>query len=452
MDLPRRETVVLDWGVAAVVIAAGVLLGLAAAAVPAIWAARVSLSSLISGMAVRGGASSGRMRRSLIVAQVALSLVLLSAGALVVRSFQQLLAADPGFRPSGALTFGLDLDDSIFPRDADSFAFQDSLETALRSIPGVAGAGAAHRLPMSGGANITQNSIPGAPGNAGGDQDMALVERVYTRPGYVEAMGIRLMAGRVFEEARREGVREVLIDQYLAKQFFPGSNPIGATLLEYHHEDRPMTVVGVIRQARLYNLHKDGRPQIFVRAEDYTNIRPQYYVVRSGLDARALIPDVLATIRRVDRRVPVYAVRTMDEIVAEARSRERISAVMVAGLALGALLLVAMGLFGMVSGSVARRGGELAVRMALGATHHRVIRLVVGESGRLIMLGLLLGIPGIYISGRTLQGFLIGVSPFDLPTLAAAATGLVAISLLACCLAARRITSIEPDRLLREGS
>jgi putative ABC transport system permease protein len=141
----------------------------------------------------------------------------------------------------------------------------------------------------------------------------------------------------------------------------------------------------------------------------------------------------------------------MDEIVADARSRERISAVLLAGLAVGALLLVSMGLFGMISGSVTRRRGELAVRLALGATHRRVIRLVVSEGVRLITLGLMIGIPGIYMAGEAIQGFLICVSPFDVPTLTIVAIGLITIGLFACYMAARRVTAIDPDRLLREG-
>jgi putative ABC transport system permease protein len=142
---------------------------------------------------------------------------------------------------------------------------------------------------------------------------------------------------------------------------------------------------------------------------------------------------------------------TMDDIVADARSRERVSAALIASLALGALLLVAMGLFGMISGSVARRRGELAVRIALGATHHRVIRLVVGEGARLVVLGCLIGIPGVYVAGEALRGLLIGISPFDASTLIAVGAGLVAVALVACYLAARRVTTIDPERLLREG-
>jgi ABC-type antimicrobial peptide transport system permease subunit len=214
-----------------------------------------------------------------------------------------------------------------------------------------------------------------------------------------------------------------------------------------------VTIVGVVDQARLYDLHQDGRPQLFVRSEDYAEPgrRPALYVVRTDSDPYALMPEIRSIIRNIDRRVPVSDVRTLDEIVAQSRSRERTGAAMIAGLALGALLLVAMGLFGMISGSVARRGGELAVRLALGATHASVIRLVVGEGARLIAFGLIIGIPGIYMSSEGLKGFLIGVSPFDVPTLTIVALGLPAIALLACYLGARRATVIEPCRLLREG-
>lgn len=260
-------------------------------------------------------------------------------------------------------------------------------------------------------------------------------------------MGMRLLAGRDFEESRREGVREVLIDQYLAKQFFPNLSPIGATVEDY---DEKFTIVGV-QQARMHDLYKDGRSQIFHRADEYPQVAYLFYVIRTDRDPHALISETRSVIRQIERRIPVSMMLTMNEIVADARSRERISAVLTASLALGALLLVSMGLFGMISGSVARRRGELAVRMALGATHHSVIRLVVGEGARLILLGLLIGVPGIYLAGEAIRGFLIQVSPFDGPTLVAVVSGLVAVALLACYLAARRVTTINPEQLLREG-
>ena len=188
-----------------------------------------------------------------------------------------------------------------------------------------------------------------------------------------------------------------------------------------------------------------------VRVEDYNNRQTSYYVMRTTTDPHALIPEVRKTISRLNPEVPISEVRTMEEIVAERSSRERISALMISGLALGALLLVSMGLFGMISGSVARRRGELAVRMALGATHGGAIRLVVREGAQLIAFGLILAIPGIDIAGRALQSLLIGVSPFDIRTIGAVAIALASVALLACYLAARRVTTIDLEDLLREG-
>jgi putative ABC transport system permease protein len=455
LDLPRRETIALDWRIAVVVILAGTVLGLMAATVPAAWSARVSLASLISGTAVRGGASSGRMRRSLIVVQVALSIVLLSAGGLVVRSFEQLLAAKPGFKPEGVLT--LRLSTRVLTKPEDVLAFHERTTSALRTLPGVTAVSATTDLPLSDSAtgSIATISFPGAPGNTGqiqdGVQDGAIVDMVFTHAGYVETMGIPLLTGRSFEQARHEGVHEALIDRHLAEQFFPNGNPIGATLKFGRKSEESATVVGVIEQARLHRLYQDGRPQVLVRAEDFPIDGYRFYVIRTNGDPRALISEARGIIRQIERRIPVSMFRTMDEIVADARSRERISAVLIGSLALGALLLVAMGLFGMISGSVARRRGELAVRLALGATHGRIIRLVVSEGARLVAIGLLIAVPGIYMAGEALRGFLIGVSPFDGPTLVGVAGGLVAVALLACYLAARRVTTIAPERLLREG-
>lgn len=447
MDLPRRETLALDWNIAMVVIVVGVLLGFVASIMPAVWASRVSLASLVSTSAVRGSAGSSRMRRGLVVVQVSLSLVLLSAGGLVVRSFERLLAADPGFKPEGVLTFSLGLNEFDAPRDA--FPFLDRVDAAIRALPGVAAVSATTRLPLAGQENVPVISIPGAPGNTGDPKrDRRTVARVFIRAGYVKAMGMRLIEGRDLEETRRDGVHEALIDRHLAQQFFPKSSPLGATV---RNGDDSMTIVGVVDQARLSDLHTDDEnPHLMVRADDYRR-PPSYYVVRTGRDPLSLMPEIRTAIRQIDRRIPLSEVRTMNDIVAEARSEVRMSAVLIAALALGALLLVAMGLFGVISGSVARRRGELAVRLALGATHGRVIRLVVVEGLRLVALGVLLGLPGIYIAGQAIRGLLIDVSPFDTPTLTAVAVGLFAVGLVACYLAARRVTAIEPERLLREG-
>ncbi len=447
-DLPRRETISLDWKIGLVVVAVGVVLGLVAAVMPALWAARVSLASLVSSSAVRGNAGSSRMRRALIVVQVALSLVLLSTGGLAVRSFERLLRADPGFNAEGVLTFNLGL--GVFDEAEDWFAFQDRADAAIRALPGVTALSSTNRLPLAGLVEVPVIRMPGAPGNTGDpERDSRTAAQLFVRPGYVKAIGMRLLEGRDFVDPRRENVREALIDRHLAQQFFPNGSPLGAPIVI--GGSPAMTIVGVVDQARLSNIHSDDRnPHIITRAEDYGR-RPVYYVVRTERNPIALVPEIRAAIRQIDRRVSVSEVRTMKDIVDEELSEQRISAVMIAGLALGALLLVAMGLFGVISGAVARRRGELAVRLALGATHDRVIRLVVVEGLRLVALGLLLGIPGIYMSGQAIRGLLIEISPFDTSTLAAVVIVFFAVAFIACYLAARRITSIEPELLLREG-
>lgn len=448
LDLPRREAVAMDWAVGSVVVGVGGLLGLLAAIVPATWATRASLSSLLARAAVRGGGGHGRLGRGMIVAQVALSLILLSTGGLVVRSLERLLRADPGFRPDGVLTMLIRTPPEFFPGPGDVIGFQDRVVGALAAIPGVIGASATSGLPLSAYTSQSTITIPGAPGNTGDPaQDGPVVDVVGMRAGYVGLMGMRLLAGRDLAEARREGVREALIDQHLARRFFPDGNPLGATI-PYGHDS--LTIVGVVRQARLYGLQQDGRPQILVRAEDW-GYRPLFYVVRTTRDPRALIPEARAAIRRFERRVAVGNLRTMDEILGDALRPQQTSAVLIAGLALGALLLAAMGLFGVISGSVTRRRHELAVRMALGADYGRALRLVLREGALLVGIGMLIGLPGIYAAGRLVRALLVEVSPSDPLTLAVVALGLALVSMTACYVPARQVLRIEPATSLREG-
>jgi putative ABC transport system permease protein len=448
LDFPRREAIAIDWGIASVVIAVGGLLGLLAAAAPATWAARASLSSLLAASAVRGGGGGrGRLRRGMIVAQVALSLVLLGSGGLVVRSFDILLRADPGFRPDGVLTIRVRTPPEFYPQPHDVIGFHDRIQSALAAIPGVMGASAASALPLTAGASQDRIRIPGAPGNSGDpERDLELVDVIGVRAGYVEVMGMRLVAGRTFEAARRDGVLEAIIDRSLAKRFFPDHDPLGAAIA---NNKKLITIVGVVEQARLYDVHQDGRPQMIVRTDDW-GYRPLFYAIRTARDPHALLPDVRAAVRRVDSRVAVGDVRTMDEIVGEVVRQHRASAALTTAFALGALLLASMGLFSVVSGAVTRRRHELAVRLALGADHRRVLRLVLGEGALLVGIGVLIGLPGIYGAGRLIRGVLVGVSPSDPLTLGAVALGLLLVTMATCYVPARRALGIDPAQLLRE--
>ena len=402
LDFPRRDTIAADWTTGAVMIALGATLGLLAGAAPAAWAARATLSSLLAASAVRGGGGHTRMRRALVVTQVAITLVLLGSGGLVVRSVERLLRADPGFNADGVLTFRVRSPPEFFPRPVDLVGFQDRVERELRAIPGVTNASATSVLPLTGSAVTTTIRIAGAPGSTGSDdRDSPLVDLIGTRATYVPTMGMRVIAGRAFDPVRQDGRQEALIDQRQAERFFPGANPIGAKIardgrrVSTTFTPAPadgLTIVGVVQQARLGDVHEDGRPQLYVRTEDW-GFRPLSFVVRTGRDPDAIVPEARAALRRADPRVAMGDVRSMAQIVADKHRQPRTSAVVVASFALGALLLAAMGLFGIVSNAVARRRHEMAVRLALGADHGRILRLILGEGAALVGFGVLLGVP-----------------------------------------------------------
>jgi putative ABC transport system permease protein len=448
LDMPRRDAIAVDWQTALVVMAVGGLMGLVAATAPAAWAARVSLASLLHSAAVRGGGGGhGTMRRGMVVLQVALSLVLLTAGGLVVRSFERLLRSDPGFRPDGVLTMRVPMSSQIFPDTAHVRSMQDRILAGLAALPGVSAASATMYLPLSADADQTTLGIPGAPANTGDeDHDHPLVDYFGIRNGYVEAMGMRVIAGRSFDTSRPTDVPEVLIDHTLAEYFFPGADAVGA-LIPFGGDT--VQVIGVVRQARLYDVHLDGRPQILLRAEDLGE-RTLTYVVRSDRDAASLIREAGSVIRDVEPQLAISDVRTMGEVVNDALRQQRVTAVLIAGFSLGALLLAAMGLFGVVAAAVNQRRHEIAVRLALGAPHARVLRLVMGEGARLILFGVVIGLPTTLLAGRLLEGFLVGVQPSDPPTLAAVAVGLGTVALAACWLPARRVLGIDPGKSLRQ--
>ena len=434
--------------------ALGVLLGLLAATVPALWAARTSLSSLLASSAVRGGGGHGRMRRGMIVAQVALSLVLLSSGGLVVRSFERLLRADPGFNAEGVLTMRVRMPAAVLP---------DNRPTPR--VPGSRRARRSPRFPASP-ASARRRALPLTAAAMSDDDHDSRRARQHRRspsatrrsstssaraPATSRSWACGCVAGRAFDAVRHDGVREALIDQPARRAVLSRrGNPLGAND-SLRRQAAALTIVGVVEQARLYDVHQDGRPQLYVRAEDwgFAHAVLRRAHVRDRATAGRVIPRCGRRSAHRPARSRCRDVRTMDEIVDEALRQQRTSAVLIGGFALGALLLAAMGLFGVVSGSVTRRRHELAVRLALGADHGRVLRLVLGEGALLVGLGVLIGVPGIYAAGGLIRGVLVGVSPSDPLTLVSVAIGLGARRHGRLLPAGAAGAGIDPARSLR---
>jgi len=233
--------------------------------------------------------------------QIALSLVLLSAGGLVVRSFDRLLRSDPGFRPEGVVTIPVPLPAQSFATAEEIMSAQDRIHTALAGIPGIASISAADALPLTASANQTTISIPGAPGLTGDEEkDRPLVDVIATRAGYVDAIGMRVVAGRAFEADPPDGVNEALIDRHLAAHFFPSGTPLGAEIP--FGDDVRLRVVGVVDQARLYDVHEDGLPQLFVRSDQFPR-RRLAFVLRTERESSYVVHDVRAALQRVAPRL-----------------------------------------------------------------------------------------------------------------------------------------------------
>jgi ABC-type antimicrobial peptide transport system permease subunit len=255
------------------------------------------------------------------------------------------------------------------------------------------------------------------------------------------------MEGRSFGAALPDGVKEAVIDHTLARTFYPGSSAIG------HQVDaggETLTVIGVVRQPRLYDVHQDGRGQLWVRNQDFP-YSSLFYPLRTAGEPLDLAPAVRRAVRGLDPALPVSEVRTLDELVGDALRQQRLATLLVGAFGLGALVLSAMGLYALVSGAVIRRRHELGVRMALGAGRGRVVGMVLGDGLTLVAVGVLVGAPGVYLAGRLLRGVVVGVSPFDPATLAAVAAGLALVAAAACWLPARRVAGIDPARSLRSN-
>jgi putative ABC transport system permease protein len=446
-DLPRREAIGVDWRIATVVIAVGAVLGVVAALLPAMWATRTRLMSLLANANVRGGGGHGRMRRAMVVVQVALSLVLLTTGGLVVRSFERLLRANPGFDATGVLTMRIPVSAARYETPPQSTALHERLEREIAALPGVTAIGAASALPLTAGVDQAGIQLPGAPGNTGDkEHDGPLADYIPARGRYFEALGIRLVAGRLFAPGLKPGVNEVLIDRTLAEEFYPTGSPVGARI---NIDGDSGTVSGVIEHARQYDIHKNGRYQVYIRNE-YNGYRSLSYAIKANRSPTDLTAEVRAAVHRVDPQLAIANLRPMEDVVDDSLRQQRLSAVLIAGFSLGALSLAAMGLFGVVSAAVNRRRHEIAVRLALGADHRSVRRLLLREGAGLVLGGVMLGVPGIYLAGRAVAGALVGVSPFDATTLGAVAAGLVVVALAACYIPARRVSGIEPAQAFRD--
>ena len=453
-SIPRIGEVDLDAGVLAFTgflsIASALLFGLAAALRYSSPALLASLRS--AGRGAIGGQHRHFGRNALVIAQTGLALVLLVGSGLLVRSFGELVRTDPGFDASGRLTFQTALQPESYPDAQRMAAFHIALLERLSALPGVHRVGAVAQLPIA--ENVSGTGFSFDDPTASPEDTPSLMYFTYASHGYFEAMGIELLAGRTFVRSDHEDDRgHAIISRSLAERVWPGEDPIGRRLRFTGTTEGWETVVGVVEDVRDQDLREAPRGLIYLPlvGRDLSqswSVPSPAYVVHAD-DPTALVAAVRAEVRRADGSLPVYAVQTLDDVVAE--SVEQLSFTMLAlGVsALMALLLGAVGLYGVLSYLVSQRTQEIGVRLALGAEAAQVRRMVVGHGAKLAAGGLL---GGLVVAGgltRVLQGLLYGTEPLDPTTFTAMSALLLTVGLLASWVPARRASTVDPVESMR---
>ncbi|HET7292524.1 MAG TPA: ADOP family duplicated permease [Vicinamibacteria bacterium] len=445
----RLGEATLDARVLAVTSALAMLWGLLFALAPLREHARANPVALLAGARGEERRVGASVRAGLVIAQVALTLVLLVASGLLARSFARIQAIDPGFRAAGVLTFRVP---SATPRHASPEAREElahSLGARLRALPSVTSVGAVSHLPY--------DSIPnwGGPFSPDPDTGQALPNADYrsVSPGFFEAAGVTLLEGRDFTDDDRAGSEPVaVVDDRLAARAWPGRSALGQRLRVDPFSTGAASVwvrvVGVVRHVRHRSLIEALNEQVyFPLGQAFRN--PVAYLVRSSADASALAPAIRAAVQEVDPSLPIYEVRPLSAYLERARSVQRFAMVLVAAFAGTALVLAAIGVYGVVAYTVVQRRREFGVRRALGATRGQIRNLVLLDGAKLTGAGAALGLAGAGVAARLLRSQLWGVSAADALTYAAVLPVVAAAALLACWWPARRATSAEVLDVLR---
>ena len=446
--LPRVEEIRIDGTVlgftAGISLLTGFLFGLA----PAVQASMADFHQTLKEGGRQSGPESGRhrLRSMLVVIEVALSLVLLLGAGLLIRSFARVLDTDKGFDPSRVLALDLSLPFSSYDEPREQAAFFKELLERVGEVRDVEAAAVVSHLPLSG--NNTNSGLL-IEGRTWPEGDAPLADNRLVSADYFRALRIPVIKGRGFTDGDNESSRPVaVINESLARRFFPNENPIGRRIDMQWKTHGWQEIVGVVGDIKHDGLDLPSLPTVYasyLQAPD----SGMTLVVRTAGDPRRLIGAIRSQVYAVDRNQPVSTVRTMENVVAESVGPRRLSMSLLSGFAALALFLAAVGIYGVMSTSVAHRTHEIGIRMALGARKADVLRLVVGQGARLTLAGLGLGVATALPLTRALSGLLFGVSPADPLTFAGISLLLAVASLLACYLPARRAMKVEPMAALR---
>ena len=451
-DVPVSRHLTLDSRVLLFTLGVTLLTGLLAGLAPAFQMTRPDLAeSLRDGTRAGSGTSRGnRTRGVLVIVETALAVVLVVCAGLLIRSFARVAHIDPGFRPEGVLTLQVPLSPVKYPDNAKRWALLNEVLGRLRALPGVTVAGIVSNLPLSGEEEIDGVIIEGMPRPK--PTETPLADMRQASPGYFEAMGIRLLRGRTFTGADRAGAPGVaVVSEALARAYWPGADPLGKRFRFGDFDAKKpvwITVVGVVDDVRHSSLEGAPRPQAYLSAAQLA-FSTQYFVLRTKGDPKNLIAAARSAVWSIDRDQPVAEVRTMSKVVSQSVAGRRFNMVLLGVFAGLALVLAAVGIYGVTAYSVAQRTREMGLRMALGAERWTVLALVLREAGSLALAGLAAGLALAFAATRVMASLLFGVGTTDPLTFASVAAALALVSLFAAWVPGRRATQVDPMVALR---
>jgi putative ABC transport system permease protein len=448
--MPRQANIHIDGVVLAFTGGMSLVTAFLFGALPALQLTRGDLhESLKDGARASLGRHGRRLGNTLVVSEVALALVLLVAAGLMIRSFSRLVAVDPGFDPRGVLTGRVFLPAAAYPEGYQQVGFADRVVQRLEALPGVTAAGVVSQLPLGGpysSGTIAVEDRKGDPQNQDLETDLTGVS-----PGYFAAMQIPILTGRAFSaQDTAEAAGVAIVDEAMARRFWPDRDPLGRRVkLGSQASQSPwMTIVGVARTVKQFGLDADGREQVYFPFAQQP-AQEMALVLRSAGDPGTLGESLRATVLAVDAGQPVYDLRPMEALVSDSLSRSRFSMALLLTFSAVAVVLAAVGIYGVMACSVSQRSHELGVRLALGAQTAEIFRLVLRQSAMLAGYGVVLGIAGALAATRLLDALLFRVSAFDPATYVAVSALLVAVTMLAGYLPARRATRVDPIAALR---
>jgi putative ABC transport system permease protein len=448
-QLPRFTSLAPDASVLGFTLLVSLLTGLAAGILPALRLTGVDPSEALKQGSGRGARDAGgqRTRGALVVAEVSISLVLLVAAGLMVRTLGRLRSVDPGFDPRGALSMMVALPDAQYAEPGQRTAFFDAALERIRALPGVAAAGGIDGLPMTGG-STQPIVVEGSPDVPMSEQPEFAVRAVTA--GYRDAMRIPLLRGRDLDDSDRPGRPQVvMVSESFARRFWPDTNPIGHRL-SLTFDPGPREVVGVVGDVKQKGLGAIlPSPTVYLPAGQEPRFALQL-VVRPKAPLATLATDVAGAIATVDPEQPVTDVMTLEALLDDSLAHQRATMLLLSLFAAFALVLAAIGISSILSYSVRRRLPEIGLRVALGARRLDVLWMIVGQGLRLTVLGLALGAAGAFAATRLLEGLLYEVRPADPLTFGGVSALLTATALLACWIPARLALRVDPMTALRE--